>query len=66
MVRVGLGRLCDTHPRIAFVLHLLVTLYLDALAVWLFVSGALGGGVVLVIAFAVMAASLVLFNQSAL
>jgi hypothetical protein len=28
MIGVGLGRLWDTHPRIAFVLHLLLTLYL--------------------------------------
>jgi hypothetical protein len=62
MVGVALGRLWDTHPKVAFVLHLLVTLYLGALAVWLFVTGATGGGVVLTIGSAVMAGSLVLFT----
>ncbi len=62
MVGVGLGRLWDTHPKVAFVLHLLVTIYLGALAVWLFVTGATGGGVALTIGFAVMAGSLVLFT----
>ena len=62
MVGVGLGRLWDTHPKVAFVLHLLLTVYLGALAVWLFVTGATGGGVVLAIGFAVMAGSLVLFT----
>src|SRR2546427_3482158 len=59
MVGVGLGRLYDTHPGV-FVLHLLVTVYLGALAVWLFVTGATGGGVALTIGFAVMAGSLLL------
>jgi len=62
MVGVGLGRLWDTHPKAAFVLHLLVTVWLGALAVWLFVTGAAGVGVVLTIGFAVMAGSLVLFT----
>src|SRR2546426_8914302 len=61
MVGVGLGRLYDTHPGV-FVLHLLVTVYLGALAVWLFVTGATGGGVALTIGFAVMAGSLVVFT----
>jgi hypothetical protein len=59
---VGLGRLWDTHPKVAFVLHLLVTVYLGAIAVWLFVTGATGGAIVLTIAFAVMAGMLVLFT----
>ena len=59
---VGLGRLWDTHPRVAFVLHLLVTAYFGVLAVGLFLSGNTGGGVVLTIGFAVMAGSLVLFT----
>ena len=46
----------------AFVLHLLVTVYLAALAVWLFVTGATGGGVALTVGFVVMAGSLVLFT----
>lgn len=62
MVGAALGRLWDTHPKLAFVLHLLLTVYLGALAVWLFVTGATGLGVVLTIGFAVMAGSLVLFT----
>jgi len=64
MIGVGLGRLWDTHPKLAFVLHLLLSLYLGALAVWLFVSGATGTGVVVTIGFAVMAASLAFFTWS--
>lgn len=62
MIGVGLGRLWDTHPKLAFVLHLLLTLYLGALAVWLFVTGATGIGVGVTIGFAVMAGSLVFFT----
>ncbi|HEX2681519.1 MAG TPA: hypothetical protein VHQ03_09530 [Candidatus Dormibacteraeota bacterium] len=62
MVGASLGRLWDTHPKLAFVLHLLLTLYLGALAVWLFVTGAKGTGVVVTIGFAVMAGSLALFT----
>jgi hypothetical protein len=51
MVGVGLGRLWDTHPKVALVLHLLLTVYLGALAVWLFVTGATGTAVVLAIGF---------------
>jgi hypothetical protein len=58
---VGLGRLWDTHPKVAVVLHLLLTVYFGVLAVGLFLSGNTGGGVVLTIGFAVMAGSLVLF-----
>jgi hypothetical protein len=59
---VGLGRLWDTHPKVAFVLHLLVTVYFGVLAVGLFVTGNTSGGVVLTIGFAVMAGSLVLLT----
>jgi hypothetical protein len=59
---VGLGRLWDTHPRVAFVLHLLLTIYFGVLAAGLFLTGNAGGGVVLTIGFAVMAGSLVLFT----
>jgi hypothetical protein len=62
MVGAALGRLWATHPKVAFVLHLLLTVYLGALAVWLFVSGATGVGLVLAIGFVVMAGSLVLFT----
>ena len=47
MAGAVLGRLWDIHPRVAFVLQLLVTVYLGALAVWLFMAGAAGGGVAL-------------------
>jgi len=59
---VGLGRLWDTHPKVAFVLHLLLTVYFGVLAGGLFLSGNTGGGVVLTIGFAVMAGSLVTFT----
>jgi hypothetical protein len=62
VIGAALGRLWDTHPKLAFVLHLLLTVYLAALAVWLFVTGATGVGVVLTVGFAVMAGSLVLFT----
>jgi hypothetical protein len=62
MIGAALGRLWDTHPKLAFVLHLLLTIYLAALAVWLLITGATGIGVVLTIGFAVMAGSLVLFT----
>jgi hypothetical protein len=62
MVGAALGRLWATHPKVAFVLHLLLTVYLGALAVWLFVTGATGVGLVLAIGFVVMAGSLVLFT----
>ena len=62
---VGLGRLWDTHPKVAFVLHLLLTVYCGVLAGGLFLSGNTGGGVVLTIGFAVMAESLVTFTSLA-
>ena len=49
----------------ALVLHLLMTVWLGAIAVWLFVTGATGIGVVLTIGFAVMAVSMVLFTRLA-
>ena len=62
MIGAGLGRLWDTHPKVAFVLHLLLAVYLGAFAVWLFVTGATGIAVVVTIGFAVMAGSLALFT----
>jgi hypothetical protein len=47
---------------VAFVLHLLLTVYFGILAVGLFLSDNTGGGVVLTIGFAVMAGSLVTFT----
>jgi hypothetical protein len=62
MVGVGLGRLWDTHPKVALVLHLLVTVWLGAVAVWLFVTDASGIAVVMTIGFSGMAGTLVLFT----
>lgn len=59
---VALGRLWDTHPKVAFVLHLLLALYLGVLAVGLFISGNTGGGLVFTIGFVVMAGSLAMFT----
>ena len=55
----ALGRLWDTHPKVAFALHLLLTVYLAVLAVGLFLSGNTGGGVALTIGCALRAGSLV-------
>ena len=59
---VGLGRLWDTHPKLAFVLRFLFTVYLGALAVWLFATGGTGVGVVATIGFAAVAGSLAFFT----
>jgi len=62
MIGVGLGRLWDTHPKLAFVLHLLLTVYLGALAVWLFATGATGIGLLVTAGFVVTAGSLAFFT----
>ena len=59
MVGSALGRLWDTHPKVAFVLHLLLTVYLGVLAVGTFFSGDTGVGIVLGLGCVAMAASLV-------
>jgi hypothetical protein len=60
MVGVGLSRLWGTHPRLAFVLHLLVTLILGGFALSFVLAGT-GWATILVtgIGFLLMAASLV-------
>jgi hypothetical protein len=67
MVGVGLGRLWNTHPRVAFVFHLCLTLLLGGVAVWFVVSGTDGWAVLIVTAaFAVMALLLVFFTWLAI
>jgi hypothetical protein len=67
MVGVGLGRLWDTHPKVAFVCHLGLTLFLGGVAVWFVVSGADGWAVLIVTAgFLVLALLLVFFTWLAI
>lgn len=67
MVGVALGRLWDTHPRVAFVFHLALTLMLGGFALVFIMSGKdWGVAVILAIGFLVMAAILVLFTWLAI
>jgi len=67
MVGVGLGRLWDTHPRIAFVFHLGITAMLGGFALSFIVSGNnWTAAVILTIAFVVMAVILVFFTGLAI
>jgi hypothetical protein len=67
MVGVALGRLWDTHPRIAFVLHLGITVMLGSFALSFILSGTdWGVAVILSIGFLVMAAILVLLTWLAI
>lgn len=67
MVGVGLGRLWNTHPRVAFVCHLCLTLFLGGVAVWFVLSGTDGWAVVIVTAaFVVMALLLMFFTWLAI
>lgn len=64
---VGLSRLWAGHPRLAFVLHLLVTVMLGGFAASVIISRAEWPTVlILVVGFAVMAASLVFLTWSAI
>ena len=64
---VGLSRLWDSHPRLAFVLHLTVTVLIGIFTVSLISSGAGWGSVLLVIiGFLLMAASLVFLTWFAI
>jgi hypothetical protein len=64
---VGLSRLWASHPRLAFVLHLVVTLMIGGFALSLIFSRAGWGSIlVLVIGFVVMAGSLVLLTWFAM
>ena len=67
MVGVGLGRLWNTHPRVAFVCHLCLTLFLGGVAVWFVLSGTDGWAVLIVTAaFVVMALLLMFFTWLAI
>ncbi len=67
MVGVALGRLWDTHPRIAFLFHLLITVMLGGFALSFILSGNnTAAAVILGIAFLVMAAILVFFTWLAI
>jgi len=64
---VGLSRIWASHPKLAFVLHLLVTVMIGGFAAALIVSRADWPSVaVLVIGFALMSASLVFLTRSAI
>jgi hypothetical protein len=64
---IGLGRLWDTHPRVAFVFHLAITVVLGAFAVSSIWSGNnWTAGLILTIGFLVMAAFLAFFTWAAI
>ncbi len=67
MVGVALGRLWDTHPKVAFICHLCLTLFLGGAAVVFLLSG--GGWwavLILTVGFLLMAAILVFFTWLAI
>ena len=67
MVGVALGRLWDTHPKVAFVCHLCLTLFLGGAAVVFLLSGTGWWAVlILTIGFLVMAGILVFFTRLAI
>lgn len=67
MVGVGLGRLWDTHPKVAFAFHLCLTLFLGAAALVFLLSGRDWWAVlILTVGFLVMAAILVIFTRLAI
>jgi hypothetical protein len=67
MIGVALGRLWDTHPRVAFVLHLGISVMLGGFALSFILSGNdWGAALILTIGFLVMAAILVLFTWLAI
>jgi hypothetical protein len=66
MAGAALSRLWDTHPRLAFALHLLATLFFGGFALRFFVTRDLAGGLVLGVLSVVMAATLVLFTRLAM
>jgi hypothetical protein len=67
MVGVALGRLWDTHPKVAFVCHLCLTLFLGGAAVVFLLSGRNGwAALILTFGSLVMAAILVFFTWLAI
>ena len=64
---IGLSRLWGSHPRLAFVLHLIVTLTVGGFALSFIVSGGgLGTVLVLLVGFVLMATSLVFLTWFAI
>lgn len=64
---VGLSRLWASHPRVAFVAHLIVTLLIGVFAISLVYSGAAWGSVLVAVSgFVLMAGSLVLLTWFAI
>jgi len=67
MVGVGLGRLWDTHPRVAFVFHLILTVMLGGFALSFILSGNnWTAAVILTVGFLIMAAAPVFFTWLAI
>jgi len=67
MVGVALGRLWDRHPKVAFVCHLCLTLFLGGAAVVFLQSGRNGwAALILTVGSVVMAAILVFFTWLAI
>lgn len=67
MAGFALGRLWDTHPKVAFVLHLIITVMLGGFAL-MFIQSASDAVVALIltISFLVMGAILVFFTWLAI
>jgi hypothetical protein len=67
MAGIGLGRLWDTHPRVAFALHLGITVMLGGFALSFILSRSnWTAALILTIGFLLMAATLVLFTWLAI
>jgi hypothetical protein len=67
MAGISLGRLWDTHPRVAFVFHLIITVTLGGFALTFIWSGREWiVALVLASGFVLMAASLVFFTWVAI
>jgi hypothetical protein len=67
MAGISLGRLWDTHPRVAFVFHLTITVMLGGFALSFIWSGTQWVvALVLAAGFVLMAASLVFFTWVAI
>ena len=67
MVGIALGRLWDTHPKVAFIAHLGLTLVLGGATVAFLVSHAVWWAVLITaLGFSVMAAILVFFTWLAI
>lgn len=65
MAGVALGRLWDTHPKLAFPLHLITCSMIGLVAVVLWLEGNRGTGVIIAVLFVIDAAALVVFTIDA-